>query len=155
MADYSPTWESIVSKWIDALKVSQGIGAVYSPYPLNAVDALELPCVVINEPTNMRFSPLTFKAMTVTYTGDISLLVKAIDTGQARAMSGDINAITAAALVLNLAVHKNRGLSGFVSQIVLGEGRIARLSPYDDDNRGNYIGLSVPYTITANYGSDA
>jgi len=154
MADLSPTWEAIANKWADSLRKALG-WTVYYPYPENAVDRQELPALIINEPTGEGFAPFSFAATTVSYSGDLSLLVMEIDTGQARLKAGDINQITALGLQLNLAVHRNRTLKGFFSNASLGEAKIARLSPYDDDTRGHYAGLSIPYTIQMHYGSNS
>jgi hypothetical protein len=153
MADYSPTWGAIAGAWVEALKAVSGIGAAYSPYPDNAVDSLELPCVIINEPQEIGYSPFTYGAFTVAYTGEISLLVKPVDTGQARLGANDIQEITAAGLTLMVAVHQKRFLSGYASAISLGAGKVARFSPYDNDNRGHYAGLSIPYTVQMQYRS--
>lgn len=152
MADYEPSFEAIANKWADVIKQATGFTTYYL-YPENAVDTLELPCVVINECTGMTPTGFTHGAMSVNYTGMIDFLVLAVDTGQVRLLKGDINHITAASLKLNLAVYANRLSKGFFSHVQLGEGKVARLSPYDPDNRGNYAGLEIPYTITMQYRS--
>lgn len=152
MVDYSPTWEQIANKWRDVLAQELGY-TVYYPYPENAVDKLELPCVIINEPQGITSAGFSFGAVTMTYTGELSLLVLAVDTGQASLAAGDINEITAATLSLNLAVHNNRRQKGYFTHAALGEGKLARLSPHDPDERGNYAGMAIPYTIQMQYGS--
>jgi hypothetical protein len=153
MADTQPTWEAIAGKLVDILKQENAAASAFSPYPENAIDALDLPSVVVNEPKNVTMKPFTFGSFITTYEGDLTLFVKWIDTGQARLKSGDINQITAATLKLYTVVHANRSLGKFVSNIALGEAKMARLSPYDDDNRGHYAGMDIPYTITMQYRS--
>lgn len=153
MADYSPTWGEIAGKWVETLKGVSGIGSAYSPYPYNAVDALELPCIIINEPQELGYARLTYGAFSMSYSGEIMLLVKMVDTGQARLGTNDIHEITAAALSLMVAIDQNRKIAGYAASIGLGTGKIARFSPYDDDNRGHYAGLSIPYTVMMQYRS--
>lgn len=152
MADYEPSFETIANKWADVLSQATGFKAYYL-YPENAVDPNELPCVVINEFSGVGQSGFTHGAVSVTYTGIIDFLVLSVETGQARLLKGDINHIAAAQLKLGLAVHANRLVKGYFSHVALGEGKVARLSPYDPDNRGNYGGLEIPYSITMQYRS--
>lgn len=153
MADTQPSWEAIANKLIDVLKQENACKSSFSPYPENAIDSLDLPSVVVNEPTGMEIKPFTFGAFTVEYTGDLTLFVVAVDTGQARLKSGDINRITAAGLTLSGVIQNKKSLNKFVSYIALGAGKMARLSPYDDDTRGHYGGMVFPYTVTVQYRS--
>ena len=152
MADYSPTWEEIAGQWRDVLGQALGY-TVYYPYPDNAVDAFELPCVVINEPTGFSANPFTFGAVTASYTGRVTLLVLAVETEQATLSSMDNNKILAAGLTFCLAVHANQKLKSYWTHVSLGEGEIGRISPYDPDMRGNYAGMIIPYTIQMQYRS--
>lgn len=152
MADYSPTWENIVGKWLEELKEATGFTA-YSPYPENALDPLELPCIVVNEPTELDSAGLTFAALTLSYGGELSLFVSAVSTGQARLTTQNINAITALALKLQVAVMQRKSAKGFYTHAMIGPGKISRLSPYDADTRGHYAGVVFPYTIQMQYRS--
>lgn len=153
MPDTQPTWEAIAGKLIDVLRQEGAAASSFSPYPENAIDALDLPSVVVNEPKNVTMNPFSFGSFAVTYEGDLTLFVKWIDTGQARLKSGDINQITAATLKLYGVIHDNRSLGKFISNISLGQAKLARFSPYDDDNRGHYAGMDIPYTISVQYRS--
>jgi hypothetical protein len=152
MVDLSPTWEEIASKWADLLRNTLS-WTVYAPYPENAVDSLELPAVIINEPKDLESKGFTFGSTSISYKGDLNLLVIAVDTGQARLKTGDINQITAATLRLSTAIYANRQAKGFFSHAEIGAGKLARLSPYDDDTRGHYAGMDIPYTVTMQYRS--
>lgn len=153
MADLQPTWEAIAGKLIEVLKQENAVKTAFSPYPENAIDMLDLPSVAVNEPKNISMKPFTFGSFTISYEGDMTLFVKWIDTGQARLKSGDINQISAATLKLYTVIHANRSLDKLISNISLGTAKLARLSPYDDDNRGHYAGMDIPYTIQVQYRS--
>jgi hypothetical protein len=153
MSNYEPNWEAIANKWSDVLHNALS-WTVYYPYPPNAVDSLELPTIIINEPQNIGFGAFTFKALTISYTGELSLLAMKAENGVDAAFStNQIHAITAAALNLNLVVHRNRHIPGFATHISLGEHRLGFLNPYDQDARGFYAGAKIPYTIQMQYGS--
>lgn len=152
MVEITPQWDEIAGKWQELLN-SLNFARVYYTYPDSAVDPLELPCVVINEPQTSTQTPFTNGAFTMTWAGEISLLVKAVDTGQARLYRHDIAEIEAFNLGFSMAVHGIRQIKKYASNISLGAATTARFSPYDPDNRGNYAGKSIPYTVMMQYRS--
>lgn len=151
MADYSPTWSEIANKWKEVLE-STGLTCFY-PYPESAIDTTQLPCVVINEPQTTSYAPFTMGAFELVYAGELSLMVKAVDTGQARLYASDIAEIEAYTLGVLIACHANRQIAGYAANISFGAAQTARFSPYDGDNRGNYAGKSIPYTIKMHFRS--
>lgn len=150
MADISPTWSEIANKWSEILSASF---RVFYPYPENAIDSNELPCVVINEPQTTTYTPFTYGAFELVYAGELSLLVKAVDTGQARLYANDIAEIEAFTLGVLLVCHANRQIKDYAASIAFGAATTARFSPYDGDTRGHYAGKSIPYTIKMQFRS--
>ncbi len=150
MADTSPTWSEIANKWKEVLETSF---TVYYPYPENAVDSDELPCVVINEPQTTTYTPFTMGAFELIYAGELSLLVKNVDTGQARLYADDIAEIESYTLQVLLVCHANRLIKDYAASISFGAATTARFSPYDGDTRGHYAGKSIPYTIKMQFRS--
>lgn len=150
MADISPTWDEMANKWREILSASF---RCFYPYPENAIDGNELPCVVINEPQTTLYAPLTYGAFELSYGGDLSLLVKEVDTGQTRLYAHDIAEIEAFTLGVLTACHANRHIKDYAASISFGTATTARFSPYDDDNRGHYAGKSIPYTIKMQFRS--
>lgn len=150
MLEITPTWSEIANKWKEVLGASF---TCFYPYPENAIDGNELPCVVINEPQGTNYNPLTFGTFEVIYTGDLSLLVKEVSTEQARLFAHDIAEIEAFTLGVLSVCHANRQIKDYAASISFGTATTARFSPYDPDNRGHYAGKSIPYTIKMQFRS--
>lgn len=153
MPDFSPSWDTIANTLVSTLKTASGIADARYRYPDNAIADIHLPCVVVSEPSSLNYEAFTFGAFTVRYIGVIDLLVKAVPVDRVRLGTGEVDEIMQSGLILNQAVMANRRLNGLVGNISLGDGALARFSPYDQDNRGNYAGLQIPYNISVQYRS--